>query len=154
MDLCKPAHLILLVSIAGALYHMIVGEFRTVMWWIGVGVIGTAVFQGLCYGGLEQMSWILMFLPVLVVCFFFAVALLASSMRIKNVYNGPCRPDRDGPCHKPKPRCNRTRCDKCDGCGCRACIKIKRCEEPVYWVPASAEVNGPGKPFATSGASG
>ena len=115
MNLCKPATAILLVSVAGILYHLIVGNFHVMIWWVLVGVFGTGVFQGLCYGGIEPVAWVLMAIPVLIVCFFLAVALFASSVRINNVRKVPCnkcsRPKESCGCRK-KPRCNKTRsCD-------------------------------------------
>jgi len=119
MELCKPANLLLLISVAGALYHLIVFDVRTAMWWVAVGILGVATFQGLCVSGFETMSWLLMMLPVLVVCFFLAVALLASSLRINNVRREEPRCKQESPCHK-KPRCNKKpRCD-----GCNSCVKI------------------------------
>ena len=130
MELCKPANLLLLVSVAGALYHLIVFDVRTAMWWVAVGILGVTTFQGLCMSGFENMSWLLMLLPVLVVCFFLAVALLASSMRIKNVHREEPRCKEESRCHK-KPRCNeergchkKPRCNSCGGNGCSSCVKI------------------------------
>jgi hypothetical protein len=40
MELCKPANLLLLISVAGALYHLIVFDVRTAMWWVAVGILG------------------------------------------------------------------------------------------------------------------
>jgi len=82
MDLCKPTSAILLVSTAGVLYHVLMGEMDTATWWLIVGALGTLVFQSLCYGGLESLAWVLMLIPVMVVCFFFAVALFSSYVRI------------------------------------------------------------------------
>jgi len=73
-------------------------------------------------GNIENAAWFLMLIPVLVVCFFFAVALLASSLRINNVVDVPCgsckqiQPSHDKPkCHgKPshdKPKCKCPRSD-------------------------------------------
>lgn len=90
MELCKPSTAILLVSVAGVLYHLLVGEASTMVWWLLVGVFGTGVFQALCMGGLETVAWVLMLIPVLVVCFFLAVALFASKMRIENIRKVPC----------------------------------------------------------------
>jgi hypothetical protein len=115
--LCKPATLILLISVAGALFHVLTGQFRVVMWWVIVGIIGTGTFEGLCMANFENAAWFLMVIPVLVVCFFFAVALLASSLRINNVVDVPC-----GSCKQiqpkskcpEKPRChNKPKCGKC-----------------------------------------
>jgi hypothetical protein len=105
VTLCQPSLAILLISIAGVLYHLIVGAGRGIMWWLAVGVVGTAVFQALCFGGLEPLAWVLMMIPVLLVCFFLAVALFSSSVRIKNVEKVPC-----GRCGQPPP-CG------CDGSG-------------------------------------
>ena len=91
IGLCKPSMTILLVAVAGILYHFGVGDFHGMIWWLMVGLIGTGVFQGLCMGGLEPLGWILMALPVLVICFFLAVALFASSMRIDTVQCDRCR---------------------------------------------------------------
>lgn len=99
LGLCQPASAILLVSVAGVLYHLAVGALRPVVWWALVGLIGTGVFQGLCYGGLEPVAWILASIPILIVCFFLAVALLASKFRIQNVEKVDCR--------------RHTRCDRC-----------------------------------------
>jgi hypothetical protein len=124
VKLCQPASIILLVSVAGILYHFLTGDFLGLLYWIMVGVLGTGVFQALCHVGYEPLAWILMALPVLVVCFFLAVALFASSMRINNIRKVPC--DRCGnhgcDCKQKKPRCNKTRCDHCNGCGCRRCM--------------------------------
>jgi hypothetical protein len=121
--LCQPSLAILLVSIAGVIYHTAVGDFYAVTWWTIAGLAGTGIFQALCFGGLEPVAWVLMFIPVLIVCFFMAVALFASRMRINNIMSVPCRgkncSDPDTP--KPKPRCNRTRCEACNGCGCGQC---------------------------------
>lgn len=124
LGLCQPSSAILLVSVAGALYNLLAGRMYSVAWWAMVGVFGTGVFQGLCYGGLEPLAWILMSIPVLIVCFFLAVALFASRMRIDNVIEVPCGRCGRRPCGctKPKPRCNRTRCDACSGCGCNQCL--------------------------------
>jgi len=119
MELCKPANLILLISIAAIIYHVLVLDFGTAIWWFMTGLIGTVTFQALCYSGFEGGAWILMLIPVLIVCFFLAVALLASSLRIKNVVRQSCK--------KPtcKPKCNRTRC------GCSDCVKMYQCERAV-----------------------
>ena len=116
MELCKPATAILLVASAGVLYHLIVGEMYNVMWWLIVGVLGTGVFQALCSGGIEPVAWVLMAIPILIVCFFFAVAMFASSIRVNN--REKPRPD---PCHKPDP-CNKPKPDPCHKpkpCGCQ-----------------------------------
>jgi hypothetical protein len=121
IGLCQPASAILLVSVAGVLYHILAGDMGSVAWWAVTGIAGTGVFQGLCYGGIEPVAWVLMMIPVLIVCFFLAVALFASRMRIENVVEVPC--DRCGHrkpgcrCHERKPRCNKTRCGGCPG-GC------------------------------------
>jgi hypothetical protein len=106
LGLCKPSGTILLVAVAGALYSLLSGRTASVAWWSLVGVLGTAVFQALCYGGLEPIAWVLMSIPVLIVCFFIAVAVFASSMRIENVEVVPCN------------RCHRRGCDGTgSGCG-------------------------------------
>ena len=106
VGLCQPATAILLISVAGVLYHILATNTGSVIWWLLVGIFGTGIFQALCYGGLEPVAWVLMSLPVLVVCFFLAVALFASRMRIENVMSVPCdrcqRPKRDCGCH-PRP---------------------------------------------------
>ncbi len=114
LGLCQPSSAVLLVSVAGALYNLLAGHMHSVAWWAMVGIFGTGVFQGLCYGGLEPIAWILMSIPVLIVCFFMAVALFASRMRIENVVTVPC-----GRCgHRP---CDcRSRCS-CGGSGCPIC---------------------------------
>jgi len=103
LSLCKPASAILLVSVAGTIYHLLVGDYTGMIWWLLVGVTGTGVFQGLCYGGLEPVAWVLMAIPVLIVCFFLAVALFASRMRIENIMKVPC--DRCGNRHHEYERC-------------------------------------------------
>ena len=132
--LCQPSMAILLISIAGVIYHTAIGAFHAVTWWTIAGLAGTGVFQALCFGGLEPIAWVLMAIPVLIVCFFLAVALFASRMRINNIMSVPC--DRCGNKHQPhnscnggegrdpapKPRCNRTRCSACNGCGCSICL--------------------------------
>jgi hypothetical protein len=90
LGLCKPSSAILLVSVAGALYSLLAGRTGSVAWWALVGIFGTGVFQALCFGGLEPLAWVLMSIPVLIVCFFIAVAVFASSMRIENVEEVPC----------------------------------------------------------------
>jgi hypothetical protein len=134
MGLCQPATAILLVSVAGILYHLVTGSLGAVIWWIMVGLFGTGVFQLLCRGGLEPVAWVLMSIPVLIVCFFLAVALFAARMRIETVREVPCERKKDhGGCHKPepkchkseskchkpepkKPRCNRSPCNGCPSC--------------------------------------
>lgn len=125
VKLCQPASIILLVSVAGILYHLLAGEYHGLLYWAIVAILGTGVFQALCYAGFEPIAWILMSIPILIVCFFFAVALFASSMRINNIRKVPClqcKSDNGCGCKK-KPRCNKTRCDHCDGCGCNRCLK-------------------------------
>ena len=126
LRLCQPASIILLVSVAGILYHLLTMNFVGMLYWVLVGVVGTGVFQTLCYVGYEPIAWLFMLIPVLLVCFFLAVALFASSMRINNVRRVPC--DRCGNPKKPcgckeenkrsnKVKCNRTRnCGGCDQC--------------------------------------
>lgn len=147
VSLCQPSLAILLVSVAGVLYHLIMGAGRGIMWWLAVGVVGTAVFQALCFGGLEPLAWVLMMIPVLLVCFFLAVALFSSSVRIKNVEKVPCgRCGHHRPCgcsnsnsSNPSPPCGGCRhpgcpycpqaatggsdggCPFCRGGGCRMC---------------------------------
>ena len=94
MELCKPSLAIALISTAGVIYHLLSWDMRGLMWWAGVGILGTGTFQVLCFGGLETLAWVLMLIPVMVVCFFFAVALLSSQMRIRNFMKLPCREDR------------------------------------------------------------
>ena len=129
LRLCQPASIILLVSIAGILYHFLVGDFTGLLYWTVVGVVGTGVFQALCFAGFEPMAWIFMSIPVLVVCFFLAVALFASSVRIKNVGAAPCnkcgqKSKRCGCRQKKKPRCFRCghEVKKC-GCQLRECAR-------------------------------
>jgi hypothetical protein len=90
LGLCRPSGLILLISVAAVIYHTAVGAWSAAVWWIMVGLFGTGIFQVLCFGGLEPVAWVLMLIPVLVVCFFVAVALFASHMRITNVLTVPC----------------------------------------------------------------
>ena len=121
IGLCKPSSAILLVGIAGMLYHLVVGNIHAMIWWLVVGAIGTGVFQALCHGGLEPVAWVLMSIPVLIVCFFLAVALFASKMRIENIRKVPCdgcgRPKHEDPCPRPKkPHCNKPRPCHCDSC--------------------------------------
>lgn len=118
--LCQPSLVILLISVAGAIYHLLVGSGHGVIWWLAVGTIGGATFQGLCFGGLEALAWVLMLIPVLLVCFFLAVALFASSMRIRNVETVPCR-------HRNGETCGcqsetRNVCPSCQGTGCHRCL--------------------------------
>ena len=139
IGLCQPSNVILLVSVAGSLYHLLMGQVRAMLWWVMVGLFGTGIFQALCFGGLEPVAWVLMFIPILVVCFFLAVALFASRMRIENIMSLPCdrcgRPKPSCGCgsgsgstsnssgaEPEKPRCNRTRCGRCGGCGCPYCV--------------------------------
>ena len=114
IKLCKASTAILLVAVAGVIYHLLAGSFYAVLWWLVVGGLGTGVFQALCYGGLEPVAWVLMLIPVLIVCFFLAVALFASRMRIENIMKLPC--DRCGHRHErgecpgqKKPWCNKAR---------------------------------------------
>ena len=111
--LCKPALTILLVAIAGTLYHLLVADYHGMIWWVAVGVLGTSVFQGMCAGGLEPATWVLMAIPVLIVCFFLAIALFASSMRIQNVKKVAC--NRCGKTPVRKPCCNKPKEERC-GC--------------------------------------
>ncbi len=124
LGLCQPSTAIILISAAGAIYNLLVVNLHAVMMWAIIGVVGTGIFQALCFGGLEPLAWVLMMIPVLIVCFFLAVALFASRMRINNFMRLPCR---DGSCSEGdqparRPRCNKTRCDACSGCGCRHCL--------------------------------
>jgi len=133
LGLCQPATAILLVAVAGSLYHIIAGQFGVVIWWIMVGLIGTPIFQLLCRGGLEPFAWILMSIPILIVCFFLSVALFAARMRIETVREVPCdhcgRPKKTCGCPKPKPKPKSPCChpgsegfasDKQE-CGCQSC---------------------------------
>jgi hypothetical protein len=90
MELCKPATTILLVAVAGVIYHLLAADYSGIVWWTIVGILGTGVFQSLCYGGIEPIAWLVMSIPILIVCFFLAVALFASSMRIENIRKVPC----------------------------------------------------------------
>jgi len=123
VGLCQPASAILLISVAGVLYHILATNTGSVIWWLMVGVFGTGIFQAVCYGGLEPVAWILMLIPVLVVCFFLAVALFASRMRIDNIMSVPC--DR---CHRPRrhcgcaPRPTPPSCGECRRPGCPRCF--------------------------------
>jgi len=127
--LCQPSTAILLLSIAGIIYHLVTGRYHAALWWLLIGIGGTGTFQALCYGGLEPVAWVLMMIPVLIVCFFLAVALFASRMRIENIMSVPC--DRCGfPQHhghdcdeeKKKPKCHNVRCDTEGDCS-RDCRK-------------------------------
>lgn len=122
IGLCQPASAILLVSVAGVLYHILAANTGSVIWWLMVGIFGTGIFQALCFGGLEPIAWVLMSIPVLVVCFFLAVALFASRMRIDNIMSVPCdrcqKPKRACGCHpRPAPPtpcgCRRPGCERC-----------------------------------------
>ena len=126
ITLCKPSTTLLLVAVAGTLYHLISGDLRGMIWWLIVGILGTGVFQSLCYGGLEPVAWVLMAIPILIVCFFLAVALFASRMRINNVRQVPCDRRKDKhPRHEPcdnryeeeeRPHCNKPRSCRCNRC--------------------------------------
>jgi hypothetical protein len=122
LGLCQPAAAILLVATAAVLYHLVAGNGWSIIWWITTGLFGTGVFQALCFGGMEPIAWILMSIPVLIVCFFLAVALFASRMRIDNVQVVPCNR-----CGHPKPKCGCGRppappsCNRCGGSGCPHC---------------------------------
>lgn len=121
LKLCKPASIILLVSVAGIIYHLLAGDFMGVLYWVSVAILGTGVFQILCHVGFEPIAWIFMAIPVLLVCFFLAVALLASSMRINNVRKVPCgcqKKECDRGCQKKEPRCNKTRSCDCSQNDC------------------------------------
>lgn len=116
--LCQPSTAILLLSIAGVIYHLLTGRYQATLWWLLIGIVGTGTFQALCFGNLEPVAWVLMMIPVLIVCFFLAVALFASRMRIDNIMSVPC--DRCGfPHHreescdheKKKPKCHNVMCD-------------------------------------------
>jgi hypothetical protein len=126
IGLCQPATAILLISVAGVLYHILATNTGSVIWWLLVGVFGTGIFQGLCYGGLEPVAWVLMSLPILVVCFFLAVALFASRMRIDNIMSVPCdrchKPKRDCNCHHRHHRPTPPPCGECRRPGCPRCF--------------------------------
>jgi hypothetical protein len=132
LGFCQASSAILLVSVAGVIYHAAVGAYHTMLWWIVVGVFGTGVFQALCFGGLEPLAWVIMMIPVLIVCFFLAVALFASRMRIENIMAVPCgrcsqrhvpwSPCSGGGAPGEGSWCNKTRCNACRGCGCRQCL--------------------------------
>jgi hypothetical protein len=143
IGLCQPSTAILLVSIAGVLYHLIMRDYHSILWWGAVGVFGTGIFQALCFGGLEPVAWVLMFIPVIIVCFFMAIALFASRMRIQNVMSLPCdscgRPRRQCSCNERKPRCNKTRCDHCNGCGCPYCLLNQQAAVNTYNPPAQPD---------------
>ena len=111
IGLCQPSTAILLIGLAGAIYHLLAGNMHAVASWTIVGLGGTAIFQALCFGGLEPVAWVLMSIPVLIVCFFLAVALFASRMRIENVEKVPC--DR---CNKPKAQCGCSKKPRCSSC--------------------------------------
>ena len=94
---------------------MITGQYRVVLWWVIVGILGAGTFQGLCMTDYENVAWVLMLLPVIVVCFFLAVALLASSLRIKNEVcednHGECRrKPAENSCNRPSPNPNEGEC--------------------------------------------
>jgi hypothetical protein len=72
------------------MYNLLVGEYSSVLWWILVGILGPSVFQLLCYGGLGPLAWILMMIPVFIVCFFLAFAMFASELRIQNIRTCEC----------------------------------------------------------------
>lgn len=135
LGFCQASSAILLVSLAGVIYHAAVGAYSTMLWWIIVGVFGTGVFQALCFGGLEPLAWVIMMIPVLIVCFFLAVALFASRMRIENIMAVPCGRCQGRhvpwfPCGPVMPQpgegswCNKTRCSSCRGCGCGQCLGV------------------------------
>jgi hypothetical protein len=70
-------------------------------------------------GNIENAAWFLMLIPVIVVCFFFAVALLASSLRINNVVDVPCGSCKQIQHGHDKPRCpgNTPKCGNAPNCG-------------------------------------
>jgi len=105
MDLtpCQPTTVILVVAAAGIIYHLLAGMYSGVIWWTLTGLGGAAVFQLLCIGGLAPIAWVIMAIPLLLICFFLAVALFTSQLRIKNVREVECP-------HK-------SRCRRCGGCG-------------------------------------
>ena len=105
---------------------MIVLDVSTALWWVAVGIIGVATFQGLCYSGVEVLAWLVMMIPVLLLCFFLAIALLASSMRIRNV-----RVEPQQQCQRPK--CQRPKCQRptCDG-SCTICTKEYEGEQDPF----------------------
>ena len=87
------------------------------LWWTLVGILGAGTFQGLCLAEFENVAWVLMLIPVMVVCFFLAVALLASSLRIKNEVHVPCAGhEREGCKEIRRPTCKRHEPDRpCGG---------------------------------------
>jgi len=104
--LCKPSLAILLVSVAGSIFHTLDGNATALVSWIMTGILGTATFELLCMGGLEPLAWLVMMLPILAVCFFISVALFASSIRIETV----------GECNGRGRECDRhNECGECDG---------------------------------------
>ncbi len=129
VGLCQPSNTILLVSTAAVIYHLLAGDTTAMLWWIVVGVAGTAVFQGLCFGGLEPLAWVLMSIPVLIVCFFLAVALFASRMRIENVVDVPCG----------HPACNDNGCSKCQ--------HVEHFENQLPFIENQAAVTMTGCPY-------
>jgi hypothetical protein len=141
LGLCQPSTAILLVSVAGVLYHLLAGDASAMIWWIMVGLFGTGIFQVLCYGGLEPVAWILMSIPVLIVCFFLAVALFASRMRIEDIRRVPCnKPHRHNePC--------KHQCPGCGGSGCPRCLKaegfVGTVDESVYATSTDDDWNCP-----------
>jgi len=82
--LCKPATTILIISIAGVLFHIISRDLNIALSWAFIGLFGTSMFQLICFAGLEPLAWIFMCIPIMILCFFIAVALFASSVRIEN----------------------------------------------------------------------
>jgi hypothetical protein len=82
--LCQPATVLMVVSVAGFIYNLLFVSLGNALWWVGTGVIGTIIFHLLCRGGLTPVAWILMLLPVVVLCFFLAVALFASRVRVRD----------------------------------------------------------------------
>lgn len=111
IELCKPATILVLVSVAGAIYHLLSGNGRGIIWWLVVGVLGGSVFQGLCVGGMDTVAWVLMGIPVLLVCFFLAIALFSSGIRIQE-RTRPQPVDPCNRCRRPEPEC------ECDRGGC------------------------------------
>jgi hypothetical protein len=108
VELCKPATTILFVSVAGIIYHLFMGDMSTTSLWLLVGIVGTGLFQLLCSGGFEPIAWIVFMIPILVVCFFLAVALFASKMRIENA--GPCRKPSHHCSPRKHPHCSHSHC--------------------------------------------
>ena len=98
--LCKPSLAILVVSVAGALFHLLDGNNLALLSWTLTGIVGTASFEILCMGGLEPLAWLFMMLPILGVCFFISVALFASNMRIETV--GECSNLKPRRVHRPE----------------------------------------------------